>query len=221
MKLSKQTLSILKNYANINSNLLLKEGKILKTVSPQNNVFSSVTVEEEFPREFGIYDLNQFLGVLSLFSDPDIEFQEKIAIIKEGKTSIKYFAAESAVLKVPVEGKTIRIANVDVEFDITGGMLSSAIKTAGILSAPDISIVGENGELQLIVGNLQMSNANTYNLVLGETDKTFKANFKIDVLKMINQDYHVVLSAKKLSRWNAKIGDMEVFVALEASSEFS
>lgn len=220
MKFSKATVAVLKNFAAINSNILFETGKVVKTISPQRNILASTTVTEEFPSDFGIYDLNQFLGVLSLFEDPDVAFGDKVATIKEGRTNIKFFAADRSVLMLPPSEKAVKFPSTDVTFDMTVSMLQSAIKTAGVLSSPDISIIGENGKLQLVVGDLKNTSANSYNVDIGDTELTFKANLKVDNLKMFPQDYTVEISSKKLSRWTAKTGDMTVFVALESNSTF-
>ncbi len=219
MKISKETLAILKNFAGINSNLMIQKGNSLKTISPQRNVFANVSVSEEFDVDFGIYDLNQFLGVVSLFTDPDITFGEKVAVLKEGKTSIKYYAADKSVLLLPPE-KTVKFPSVDAEFTLTGDVISSIMKTSAVLSAPDVSIIGDGSVLKLVVSDLKNSSTNAFEAVIGETDKTFTANLKVDNLKMIVQDYDVQLTSKKLSKWTAKTGDMTVYVALESTSSF-
>lgn len=220
MKFSKPTIAVLKNFAGINTNILFEPGNTVKTISPQKNILASTSVTESFPTEFGIYDLNQFLGVLSLFEDPDVEFGEKVATIKEGRTNIKFYAADRSVLVLPPNEKSVKFPSVDVTFEMSSALLQSAIKTAGVLGSPDISIIGENGKLQLVVGDLKNTSANSYNVDLGTTDKTFKANLKVDNLKMFPQDYTVDISFKKLSKWTAKTGDMCVFVALESNSTF-
>ncbi len=219
MKLSKETISILKNFSGINSNFMFKEGSVLSTISPQRNVMASVTATETFDVDFGIYALNQFLDVLSLFDDPDINFTDKVATIKEGKTSIKYYAADQSVLLLPPD-KQIKFPGADVEFTITAGMLSAVQKTSAVLSAPDLCIKGDGKTMFLLVSDLKNSSNNVYELEIGSTKETFQANIKIDNLKMLVQDYDVSLSSKKLSKWAAKSGDMVVYVALESSSQF-
>ena len=219
MKFSKETLAILKNFSSINSNIMLKKGSALATISPQMNVMASVTVEEDFPVDFGIYDLGQFLGVLSLFEDPEVKLEEKVATIKSGRNSIKYYAADKSVLNLPPD-KQIKFPAVDVEFDLTAQQLQQILKTAGVLGSPDLSVVGDGETLQLVVGDLKVETSNVFSIELGDTDKTFSANFKIENLKMIVQDYKVEISSKRLSKWTATSGDMTLFVALETTSKF-
>ena len=218
MKFSKETIAVLKNYSSINPNIMLK-GSVLTTISPQRNVVASVSVEEKFPVDFGVYDLSQFLGVLSLFSDPDVTFTEKVATFKEDKNSIKYYAADAAVLKLPPD-KQIKFPNADVSLKITSTQLGQVIKTAGVLGAPDFSIVGDGETISLVVGDLKVDTGNQFSIELDSTDMTFSANFKVENLKMIVQDYSVEISSKGLSKWTAESGDMTLYVALESTSKF-
>jgi len=219
MQLSKETISILKNFSGINSNIVLKTGSQLATISPQRNVMASVTITESFPEDFYIYDLSQFLGVLSLFENPDITFTSKVATIKEGKTSIKYYAADKSVLLLPPD-KAIKFPGADVSFTMTQQMISAVQKTSSVLSAPDLSIIGDRSTMTLVVSDLKNSSNNIYEVEVGDTTETFSAHLKIDNLKMISQDYTVELSSKKISKWTAVTGDMTVYAALESTSTF-
>jgi hypothetical protein len=221
MKLSKETTALLKNFASINGNFAIRKGSVLTTMSSSRNVFASVTVPEVFDEDFYIYDLSQFLGVVSLFEDPDIEFTEKVATIKEGKNSIKYFAADKSVLLLPPD-KAIKFPAAEVDFTITAEQLSAIQKTSSVLSAPDLSIVGDGKILTLRVSDLKNPSTNSYEVEIGETDMEFTANLTISTLKMVNQSYNVSLSSKKISKWTAVTGsDMTVYVALESSSTFT
>lgn len=220
MRFSKETLTILKNFAGINGNIALKTGSVLTTISPQRNVVASVTISETFTEDFYIYDLNQFLGVISLFSEPDIMMTPTVATIKEGKNSIKYYAADKSVLLLPPD-KTIKFPGADASFEITAEHLTAIQRTSSVLSAPDLSIIGDGKNLVLRVLDLKNSSTNNYEIELGETDLEFTANMSISNLKMINQNYNVEVSSKKISKWSATETDMTVYAALESSSVFS
>jgi hypothetical protein len=220
MQLSKTTLAILKNFSTINGNIVLKKGSLLSTISPQRNVVAYTTVEEDFPEDFYIYDLSQFLGVVSLFANPDITFTSTVATIKEGKNSIKYYAADKSVLLLPPD-KAIKFPSTEVEFELSAEQLTAIQKTSSVLSAPDLSIVGNGKTIALKVLDLKNNSTNNYEVEIGETDVTFVANITIGNLKMTNQSYKVELSSKKISKWTALEGDMTVYVALDASSNFS
>lgn len=219
MKISKETVQILKSFSGINSNIMIKQGSRLATISPQKNVMADAAVAETFPADFGIYDLSEFLGALSLFDDPDVKFEGKSVSLSEGNDSIRYFAADASVLTVPPE-KKITFPTPDVEFVLPAAVLTKAIRTASVLKATDVSVVGDGTDLKIVVGDLKNATANSYNVIIGTTDLTFSANLKVDNLKMIHQEYTVSISSKKISRWVATSGDMTVFVALESSSSF-
>lgn len=219
MKISKDTVQILKNFSGINSNIMIKPGNRLATISPQKNVMADVSVPETFPTEFGIYDLSEFLGVISLFDDPDIKFDGKSVYLSEGAWRSRYYAADPSVLTIPPE-KKITFPTPEVQFALPAAVLAKAIRTAAVIKASDLSIVGEEGKLRIIVVDLKNPTSNTFDVTLGSTDLTFRANLKVDNLKMISQDYEVSISSKKISRWVATTGDMTVFVALESSSSF-
>ena len=218
MKISKETANILKNFASINPNLLIKEGNVLSTISPGKNVMANIEVPESFEKDFGIYDLSQFLGVVSLFSDPEISFGEKKAKISEGSRNIEYYAADPSILTVPT--KKINFPATDISFELKSVELEKAIKTAGVLGFADISFEGNGSELAIVVTDRKVSTANSYRVVIAETDQTFQANLKIDNLKMIPVDYVVSISSKKISKFATADNKIEYFVALEPSSTF-
>ena len=218
MKLSKDTVGLFKNFAGINSNLLLKQGNKLATISTQKNVMSDTVVAETFPADFGIYDLNEFLGAMSLFDDPDLEFSDKYVTIKEGGASIKYFAAEIGNLVVPQ--KAIVFPEAEIEFTLTATMLNMIQKTASVLRATDLQIVGDGSKMVIQVGDKKNATGNTYNAQVGSTDKEFKVNLKVENLKMLPGDYLVSISSKKISRFKATSSELVYYVAVEADSVF-
>lgn len=217
MKLSKNTVEVLKNYANINGNLLLKSGTKLGTISEQKNIMSSTIVSETFPSDFGIYDLNEFLSAMSVFEDPELEFSEKFVSIKQGNNSIKYYAAEAANLTVPQ--KEIVFPDAEINFKLTAGQLDLIRKTSGVLSAPDLAITGDGSKIIAQVGQKKNATANSYDVDLGATDKKFKVNLKVENLKMLPGEYNVSISSKRISRFQGT-GDLVYYVAVEADSTF-
>jgi len=218
MKLSKETVGLFKNFAGINSNLLLKQGNKLATISTQKNVMSDTVVAESFPADFGIYDLNEFLGAMSLFDDPELDFSDKYVTIKEGGASIKYFAAEIGNLVVPQ--KAIVFPEAEIEFTLTATMLNMIQKTSSVLRATDLQIVGDGSKMVIQVGDKKNATGNTYNAQVGSTDKEFKVNLKVENLKMLPGDYLVSISSKKISRFKATSSDLVYYVAVEADSVF-
>jgi hypothetical protein len=218
MKISKETIALLKNYTVINSNLLLKAGNKISTISTNKTVASIATVSESFPREFGIYDLSGFLGALSLFDDPELEFEEKYVNITENGNKIKYYAAEPSVLAYP--SKDIQFPDSDINFSLSSAMLSTIQRTAGCLKATDVVITGDGANITMIIGDKKNPTGNTYETTVGQTDKTFKANIKIENLKMVGGDYDVSISNKKISRFKSIGTDVTYYVAVESDSTF-
>jgi ribosomal protein L28 len=216
MKLSKETVALFKNFAGINSNLLLKSGNKLATISAQKNVMADATVTETFP-DFGIYDLNEFMGAMSLFEDPELEFKDKYVIIKQGSMNIKFFAADPSVLTAPQ--KAITFPEADINFDMSAAMLNMIHKTASVLRAADISIVGDGSTITAVVGDKKNATGNSFSEPVGTTDKKFKINLKVENLKMLPGDYSVSVSSKKISRFRGA-GDLVYYVAVEADSTF-
>ena len=218
MKLSKDTVTLFKNFAAINSNLLLKAGNQLSTISAQKNVMSDVTVVENFP-DFGIYDLNEFLGAMSLFEDPDLDFSDKYVTISEGGNSIKYFAADASVLTAPQ--KSITFPESDIDFTLTATMLAMILKTASVLRSADVAVIGDGSSMSIQVGDKKNATGNAYTANFGTTDKTFQVNLKVENLKMLLGDYQVSISSKKISRFAAVSSDLVYYVAVEADSSFN
>ena len=217
MKLSKETTALIKNFAGINSNLLLKSGNKLATISAQKNVMADATVGETFP-DFAIYDLNEFLGAMSLFEDPELDFQDKYVSIKQGGMNIKFFAADPSVLVAPQ--KAITFPDAEINFNLSSANLNMIHKTASVLRAADVSIVGDGSKITAVVGDKKNATGNSFSETIGETDKTFKVNLKVENLKMLPGDYAVSISSKKISRFKSPSSDLVYYVAVEADSTF-
>jgi hypothetical protein len=217
MKLSKETVALFKNFAGINQNLLLKSGSKLATISSQKNVMADATVSETFP-DFAIYDLNEFLGAMSLFEDPDLDFQDKYVSISQGTMKIKFFAADASVLVAPQ--KAITFPDAEINFNLSAANLNMLHKTASVLRAADVSIVGDGTTVTAVVGDKKNASGNSFSEPVGATDKVFKVNLKVENLKMLPGDYVVSISSKKISRFKAASGDLVYYVAVEADSSF-
>lgn len=218
MKLSKETLTLIKNYASINSNLLLKPGKKLATMAVGNKIFSSATIAEDFPVQFPIYDVNELLSVLSLFNDPDIDFSEKYLTIQEGKASLKYFAAAIEGLIVPPD-REANLGDAIITFDLDSGSLATVLRTAPILKVQGISFVGDGSTVSLVVADKKNATSNSYSTVVGTTDKAFKVNVAVENIKMLPGDYEVSISQRGI-KFKSKAADLTYYVAIELDSKF-
>lgn len=221
MKLSDNTLVLLKNFAGINQSILVKQGNKLRTISIAKNILAEAEITEEFPREFAIYDLNQFLNGLSLHQDPDLDFTENSYItIREGKLRVKYFYADPNVIISPPE-KEIKLPSEDVCFQLETGALEKLVKAAAVYQLPDISAIGDAGVIRLVVRDKKNDTSNEYSIVVGETDEQFTFNFKVEnISKIVSGAYNVVVSRKLLSQFTNTKHNLSYWIALEPDSTF-
>ena len=220
MKLSDNALAILKNFAGINNSILVKQGNKLRTISVAKNILAEAEIKEEFPRDFAIYDLNQFLNGLSLHQDPDLDFQEDSYLsIKEGKRRVKYFFADPNVIIAPPE-KEIQLPTQDVCFQMDSVTLEKLVKAAAVYQLPDLSAIGENGVIKLVVRDKKNDTSNEYAIVVGETNQEFSFNFKVENIKIIPGAYDVVVSSKLLSQFMNTQHNLKYYIALEPDSTF-
>jgi len=220
MKLSDSTLTVLKNFAGINNSILVKEGKKLRTISVAKNILAEANITEEFPRDVAIYDLNQFLNGLSLHADPDLDFSpDSYITIKEGKRRVKYFYADPQVIVAPPE-KEINLPTEDVCFQLDSTALDKLLKAAAVYQLPDLSAIGEAGVVKLVVRDKKNDTSNEYAVVVGETDKEFVFNFRVENIKIIPGAYDVVVSSKLLSKFSNTRYDLNYYIALEPDSTF-
>jgi len=220
MKLSDNTLTILKNFAGINNSILVKEGNRLRTISVAKNILAEADITEEFPRDFAIYDLNQFLNGLSLHQDPDLDFKEESYLsIREGKRRVKYFFADPNVIIAPPE-KEINLPSQDVCFQLDSASLEKLVKAAAVYQLPDLSAIGEAGVVKLVVRDKKNDTSNEYAIVVGETDQEFTFNFKVENIKIIPGAYDVVVSSKLLSQFTNTRYNLTYYIALEPDSTF-
>ena len=220
MKLSESTVSLLKNFSSINQSILFKEGQKLRSISVMKNILVEANVSEEFPKDFGIYDLNQFLNGLSLHSSPDLDFDnDQYVVIKEGRSRSKYFFADPSVIVAPPE-KEITLPTEDVCFQLTSQQLEKLKKAASVYQLPDISVIGENGVIKLVARDKKNDTSNDFSIIVGESDAEFVFNFKEENLKIVPGKYDVVVSEKLLSRFQNQNIDVTYYIALEPDSTF-
>ena len=221
MKLSENTLSILKNFSSINQSILFKQGNKLRTISVMKNILAEATIDEELPKDFGIYDLNQFLnGIDVLYKNPEFDFQnDGYVVIKEGRMRSKFFFADPNVIITPPD-KAIELPSEDVTFDLGTEQLNKLLKAANLYQLPDLSVVGEDGVVKLVVRDKKNETSNIFSIIVGETESVFAFNFKVENIKILPGTYDVVVSQKLLSRFTSKNHNLTYFIALEPDSTF-
>ena len=223
MELSEKTLKILQNFTTINQSLAFKEGRKLRTISVMKNVLAEAEIEEYIPKDFAIYDLPQFLNTLALYRDPDIDVSTNpnFAHIKAGASQrSKYFFSDPSVIVAPPE-KEMVLPSEDVTFNLGEEQLAKALKSASILQLPDLSVVGGEGAIKVVVSDRKNDTSNEFALIVGQTDKEFSFNFKIENIKLIPGSYSVAISSKNLARFYNTNYKLTYFIALEPDSVYS
>jgi|TARA_Y100000768_G_C23736192_1_gene567222 hypothetical protein len=220
MKLSDKTLSFLKNFSTINQSINFKQGSSLRTISVMKNILAEVTIDEELPKDFGIYDLGQFLNGLSLHNNPELNFEaDNYVVIKEGRSRSNYFFADPSVIVTPPE-KEINLPSEDVSFELSTDQLDKLLKAAAIYQLPDLCVVGGAGVVKIMVRDKKNDTSNDFSVIVGETNEEFSFNFKVENIKILPGTYEVVVSKELLSRFTSKNYDLRYWIALEPDSTF-
>ena len=221
MKVSERTTNLLKNYANINQSIEFREGKILKTVSPLNTILASVEVEEEFVKSFPIYELNRFLGTLSLFNDPELNFDENGVSITDDKHSAIYrYCGSSSMFQTPPE-KNISFPDPEVQFELSHQQFKTTINAANTLGLPEVVVESNNEDIELVVSDTGNASSDRFSSTVGKTDKTFRMIFKTENLnKIMEGDYVVALSSKRISHFKRTTDSLQYWIALEQNSSY-
>ena len=220
MKLSEKTLNLLKNFSTINQSILFKQGSSLRTISVMKNILAEAVIDEEIPQDFGIYDLNQFLNGLGLHQHPELDFKnDGHVVIKEGKMRSKYFFADPNVIVTPPD-KEIVLPSEDVSFELSTQQLDKLLKAAAVYQLPDLSVLGEDGVVKLVVRDKKNDTSNVFSIIVGETESDFSLNFKVENIKILPGSYNVVVSSKLLSRFSNQDMDLKYWIALEPDSVY-
>ena len=223
MKLSNNTTSVLKNFATINQNLIIKEGSTIATMSAMKNIVAKAEVEETFPQEIAIYDLNEFLGALSLFSSPILDFNDNYVVISEESkptTKMKYFYSDPSVVTSPQ--KMITMPSEEVKFTMSNEDLSKLKRAAGAIGAPDMVLERKEGTSSITVKDKKNDTANNYSLdVNTQSEGEFNFFFKVENMKLLDGTYDVEISSKNISHYKNKSYDIEYWIALEPESTYT
>jgi hypothetical protein len=215
MRLSKETYSILKNFAAINSNILIQPGNVLKTVSAGRNIYVEAKVAEDFDVEIPIWDLNKFLGVISMFANPDLEFHDNHVVISNGRSSVTYYYSEPSLLTVPT--KELKMPKSSTKFDLDEKDLNEILKAANILQVSDLRLVGGDGQLVISVDDSSQSTSNSFEIVIDEnyTDKDFEGTINVSEIKFIPGSYTVELTDTIISKFTHKSLDLSYYIAIK------
>jgi len=221
--LSSRTLDVLKNFSTINSNILVKPGNTVTTISPIKNVMAEATVEEDFDTEFGIWDLNKFLGTISLFNKPEFEFYDTHVIIREenNKSEVTYYYSEPKLLTTV--NKKINMPESVVTCTLKQSVFNDILRAASVLQISDIAIRSNGSDIEIVALDKSDSTTNHYSVTLGDNPDgaDFTFYFKAENLKMLPGDYDVSISDKVVSQFNKVNDDLTYWVALESDSTYN
>lgn len=219
MKFEKNTIEILKNFSTINTNILIKPGNVLSTLATAKNIMATAKIKESFDKEFGLFNLNEFLGVLSLFDDPDIDLNDGFMVIHKGKNKVRYVYANPSILVFPQ--KELKMPSVNVQATLSEANLSQITKSASVLGVPDVAITVEDHVVIAKVYDKKNPSSNTYIVELdAEPAIPFVANFKVENLKIIADEYKVEISSKNIARFTGKKIGVVYYIAAESDSSF-
>jgi hypothetical protein len=222
IKISKRTLDILKNFSTINSGILVNEGNVLTTLSSTKNILAEAHVDETFPRQFAIWDLNKFLGTVSLFKDPDFVFDESFVTVKSGGSSVRYYyCAQNLVTST---NKKITMPDAVVQFDLKSKDFSDAAKAASVLQVQHLCVrSSDDGEkIELAVVDKTDTTSNFYSIQVGDNTSgaTFEFIFDVENLKILPGDYSVSISQKIVSCFASKTEPLKYWIALNGDSSY-
>ena len=221
IQLSKDTLAILKNYSHINSNILVKPGNVITTISPMMNIMTKAEVSETFPVEFGIWDLGKFLGTISLFSNPSIVFEENRLIVRSGKSNVVYYYSEPSLLTVPT--KEVKMPTAVLSFDLIEDEFAELSKASSVMQLPDLVISNnEKGTIDLTLTDRSDSSSNTYTINVDYTRECelseYSFIFKYENIKVITGSYCIEISEKNVSKFTNQNTDITYWIALSSDS---
>ncbi len=220
MKLSDNTLSVLKNFSSINSGIVLQKGNIQKTISPEKSILVEVELEDSLPEQFGIYDLNQFLGNISTLNSPELTFSDSAVIMNDGEIKFNYYSCSINLIVSPPD-KELKLKQIDVSFRLTNVVLTKLLRLAAMNNLTHLSVVGKDGEIRLQTHEKANDTSNHASFKLNDySGEDFSASFKVDNIKLIPGDYDVEIQLGAFAKFTAISGvfkdKIKYFIALES-----
>lgn len=217
MKLDANTIKVLKNFSSINTSIMVKEGNVLRTISPSKTVMAKATLTQDFPKTFAIHDVSRLLGTVSLFDDADLNFGDKHITISSGTDVCDYGYTDQSLIVVAPE-KDINLDGAEVSFRLTEEALAKVQRALGVVSLPEIAVTGKNGKMFLQAVDTKGMTNDVFSVEVGETDATFRMVFRSDNIKIMAGDYDVKVSSKGLAHFKGE--NIEYWVAVESNSKY-
>lgn len=224
MQLRSETVNVLKNFSSINTNLVIRRGNKIETMSPSNDIIAAFEADDEFDTQLSIFNLNEFLGVLGAFEKPELELEDKYVLIRQGRQNVKYvYAEESLLITAPKNQEKIvaALANPSVSFNLSDTTLAKLQKMSGILGAEDLAVIGDGSKITLKVLDKKNPNSNEFELDTEvSTDKVFQVNFKMDKLRILQGSYTIDIT-KRVSKFTNDGIKLYYYIAVESDSVFN
>ena len=218
MKLSSRTLQVLKNFSTINPSLLFRTGSVITTMSPMKTVMARATVKESFPQTYAIFDLSRFIGVLSMFNDPDIKMEQTFLVISENNRVVNYTYADPEMIVTPPDKPIKFPEDAEISFSMPADVLQSVLKAINILQMSEFSVTGRNNKICVGAVDTKNPTGDTYNIEVGTTEHNFSMIFKSENIKLIAGDYDVKITSRGLGYF--KGDDVDYWIPTESSSNF-
>jgi hypothetical protein len=218
MKLSDNMMITMKNFYSINQSLVLRRGKIQRSMSSDKAVLVEAEFDDEIPNEFGIYDLNQFLGNITTMNSPDLSFTETSVKMNDGEVELVYYSCSPNLIVSPPD-KELVMKKIDVEFSLTSKLLDKLLKLAMMNNFPNLSIIGKNGKLNANCHDIKNDTSNNLrtSLSLGDYNGSdFIATFKVENIKVISDDYNIEVTLAGFAKFTSKNRKLKYFIALES-----
>ena len=219
MILSKRTIDILKNFSTINPSIVFNTGNVVRTINPTKTIMAQATVAETFPFEFGIYDLNQFLGVVSLFDEPALDLNQSYVTVGNDDASSDYFYTDKSMIDTPPP-RALELPDRVVSFSITDHQMKKILQGANVLSLPEIVIEGDKDKILVLASDSKNSTSNTYKIEVGDTISRFKFIIKTENLKLLQHGYDVTISTKRMIEFSSMEDNIKYWVAAEHGSVY-
>lgn len=219
MKFSSDTLTVMKNFATINPSLAFDQGNVLRTMSPNKTILAQATITDNIERDFAIYDLSRFLGVLSMFTDPDIQLGDRSLTIESNTRNVRYtYADRSTFIVAPT--KNLKLPSEDVQFELSADVLNEVKSALGVMSLPELAVVGEDGKMMLRAFDSKNPSTNTFDVTLADAASDFTAVFRTENLKILPRDYNVTISKAGISNFVCTSSDLQYWLSIESNSNF-
>jgi hypothetical protein len=217
MKLSDETISVLQNFQTINPSIVISSGNVIRTISVPETIFAKATLQDSFPKRFGIYDLSKFLGILSLNKNSEVEFHEHYMTISQDRSRIRYSYCNPELIKSPDEQKDIALPSVDVTFELKNEVLKEVTKAMSVLGFNEICFRGADGILSVQTFSSKNDNSDVYSHDIGETSKTFSVILEADKLKTLPCNYTVSITKMGLAHFYSPFVEYGVGISTRSS----